>query len=609
MTVSLKKRRGTQTFIKGSDLSLRTSKMMMIVLLLIFTMFPPHPFAKEGEEHAQIGKYKEKDEVIYANLNASGTLKQMYVVNSFAVTKPGEIIDYGNYSNIRNLTDLSEIEQTGNDEIHFQAEEDFYYQGKLENQPLPWNISITYELDGQKMKPEELAGESGDLEIHIETTANETVDPMFFNYYMLQISLVFDPLMFKEIQAPESTVANEGKNKRINFTLLPEQEEFFIISTEVTDFEMEPIEITAVPANLGFDDPNTDELASEMQQLADAIAVINDGVGELNDGVFNLRGGASTLSEGSNEFQRGMNELEGSSSELIQGSKEILTAFQMIDEGIAHAPGSPDLSELEALPENMRAIASNVREMNEAISGLEQVIEQIPNHPVTKEDIDSVYKELAKNSADERYSEIVAHLEDTYWVAQEIRKISEQIPVDLAQANEQIAAILDDIADGLENALNDVSLFDDLADLQTGLIEITSAYEMFHHGLVTYTEGVHTLTTSYSELNNGINEFENGLTELENGVQQLLDGTNELHEETSDLPEQFQSEIDTFLEDFDFTGYEPISFVSSENSRVNVVQFVLQTDRIEIEEMEKETEPEEKDAKKSIWQKFLDLFR
>lgn len=583
--------------------------MILLSCLLVFTLFPTHLLAKESGENAQAGAFKEKDEVIYANLDPGGTLKNMYVVNSFAVTEPGEIIDYGKYTAIRNLTDLSEIEQTDDDTIHFQAEEDFYYQGELKDQPLPWDISITYLLDGKEMEPEQLAGESGTLDIQIETTANESVDPLFFNYYMLQISFVFDPLVFKEIQAPESTEANEGKNKRINFTVLPEQEEVFIISSEVTNLEMEPIDITAVPASIGFEDPNTDELAEEMEQLADAIATINDGVGELNDGASELHNGASTLHEGSNELGSGMNELDGSSGELIQGSEEMLTAFQMIDEVLDQAPEAPDLSELEALPENMRLIATNIREMNEAIDGLEKAIGQIPNNPVTKEDIDSIYEELTKNGADEQIIEVVGQLEATYWAAQAVKNISEQIPVDLVQANEQIASTLDDIADGLEDALSDVSLLDDLVELQTGLTEIASAYALFHNGLVTYTDGVHTLTTSYNELNNGMSEFESGLAALEDGIMQLHEGTNELHAETNDLPEEFQSEIDAFLDDFDFSDYEPISFVSSENSDVNVVQFVLQTERIEVEDVEEETEPEEKEEKKGIWERFLDLFR
>src|SRR5699024_11309126 len=46
----------------------------------------------------------------------------------------------------------------------------------LENHPLPWDIEITYLLDGEKVDPNALAGKGGSLEIQIETSANEKVD-------------------------------------------------------------------------------------------------------------------------------------------------------------------------------------------------------------------------------------------------------------------------------------------------------------------------------------------------------------------------------------------------------------------------------------------------
>src|SRR5699024_3700170 len=118
--------------------------------------------------NSETGNYASKDEVIYGKLDAKGQAQNMYVVNAFQVDEPGEFIDYGGYSNVRNLTDLSDIRQTNNNEVHFQADdEEFYYQGELKNKPLPWDLSITYALDGEKIDPDQLAGKSGNLEIQI----------------------------------------------------------------------------------------------------------------------------------------------------------------------------------------------------------------------------------------------------------------------------------------------------------------------------------------------------------------------------------------------------------------------------------------------------------
>src|SRR5699024_10890184 len=137
-----------------------------------------------------------------------------------------EIVDYGNYSDVRNLTNLSEIEQTADNDIHFQTdEEEFYFQGQLENQPLPWDISITYLLNCKEVNPDELAGRRGAFEIQLKTSVNTDVESSFFENYLLQICRTPAPLVSSDIQAPEGSGANEGKNKRIAFMVLSDQAE------------------------------------------------------------------------------------------------------------------------------------------------------------------------------------------------------------------------------------------------------------------------------------------------------------------------------------------------------------------------------------------------
>src|SRR5699024_10395646 len=266
--------------------------------------------AQKSDSKSDTGKYSTKDEVIYGNLDVNGNVKDMYVVNNFNVTEPGLLVDYGDYSHVRNLTDLSEIEQMNHDEVHFQADEtNFYYQGNLGNKPLPWNISISYIVDGEKVKPEELAGISGDLEIQITTSANENVDPTFFENYLIQISLTLDPLIFNDVQAPEGTEANEGKNKQISFMVLPDQEEELILTANVNDFKMDPIDISAVPANIAIEDPDMGNMTGDMESLSDGIRQVNSGMEELNNGITELNSGAEELSNGSTEYRNGMNEI------------------------------------------------------------------------------------------------------------------------------------------------------------------------------------------------------------------------------------------------------------------------------------------------------------
>src|SRR5690625_5244059 len=162
-------------------------------------------------------------------------------------------------------------------------------------------------------------------------------------------------------------------------------------------------------------------------------------------------------------------------------------------------------------------------------------------------------------------------------------------------------------ADGLEVYIGNLSNLDQIDEFKNGLTQLSSEYQTFHNGLISYTDGVNALAQSYKELNNGTQDLANGSADLADGISDLREGTEELADETSDLPEQFNSEIDEFMDEFDFSDFEPTSYVSDENKDVNVVQFILQTEKIEVEEADEEPVEEEED--KNIWTRFLDLFR
>src|SRR5690625_4113838 len=303
----------------------------IIIGMLVFASFPLTTFSAEDTTDEKLGKYSTKDEVIYGKLDVHGKVNNMYVVNTFHMTEPGEIVDYGDYTNIRNLTDLSAIDQLSENEVHFQAdEEEFYYQGELTRQVLPWDISIHYLLDGKEIEADDLAGQTGTLEIQITTAQNEAVDPLFFENYLMQISVSFYLTIFSNIQAPKGTEANEVKNKLVTFSVMPDTEEELIITADVVDLEMDPINLSAIPANIAIDNPDIDDMKDDMQELSDAIHEINSGVAELSDGISKLNDGTTELSSGSSEYSAGIHQLDQSSGELVDGSGEIRDALQQV---------------------------------------------------------------------------------------------------------------------------------------------------------------------------------------------------------------------------------------------------------------------------------------
>ena len=100
----------------------------------------------------------EKEEVVYVLADADGNVDRVDVVNIFG---KGDVTDYGAYSSVKmlNTTDAITLDS---DRVTFSTDKDkVYYQGTLENAQIPWNISLTYTLDGKTVTPEELAGGTG----------------------------------------------------------------------------------------------------------------------------------------------------------------------------------------------------------------------------------------------------------------------------------------------------------------------------------------------------------------------------------------------------------------------------------------------------------------
>ena len=77
-----------------------------------------------------------KEEVIYANLDASGTVTGVYAVNSFAVQAGDTVTDHGSYTAVRNMTTIDPLKHSGDTVTAAVAEDGkLYYEGTMTPPP------------------------------------------------------------------------------------------------------------------------------------------------------------------------------------------------------------------------------------------------------------------------------------------------------------------------------------------------------------------------------------------------------------------------------------------------------------------------------------------
>ena len=561
-----------------------------------------------------------KNEVVYATLGADGGVSAIYVVNQFELSQAGSVTDHGSYSAVTNLTNTEPVTKQ-DDTVTFTSDKgNFYYQGDLVSTELPWIVGITYTLDGKPIAPDTLAGQAGQMEIHITTRQNERVNALFYENYMLQIALKLDSDQCSNISAPDATIAIAGKNTSVNFTVMPKKNADVTLSATVTGFTMEGIQVSGIPLSLSMDLSETDDMISDFEKLADGIDKLNDGVGDLSDGTSKLNDGAGSLKDGSVNILDGLTQLSVNSGQLIAASEQIKAALSQISLSLSSA-GSFNPADMAALPDTLAQLATSLsgisgslKQVKEdyalAYASLAAAIDDIPDTTVSQEQLDALYAAI-----DESQHGVLDTLADAYAAGCAV-KIAYNDGKSAFDAVETTSATLAGSIDGIADTLNTMSVqigemlsgsgLDQLGELTAGLMALSDQYDSFHGGLAGSMEGMVQIADGYTAFHNGLSKFAGGVDDLDEGVHELHDGTGELRNETANLPDELQSKIDELMAEYSGDDFVPVSFVSGQNTDIGLVQFVLKCNGIVKPE---ETVAAPIETSETFWDRFTALFQ
>ena len=266
-----------------------------------------------------------KEEVIYANLDASGNVEGVYAVNIFDVPEKTVIVEHGAYTDVKNLVSREEIVKTGDDSYTVEfGPGKLYLQGNLADTALPWKFGITYALDGKQMSPEEIAGRAGHVTMHIRIFGNPDGDAFFYKNYALNATVLFDTNTCSNIMADGATIANNGAKKQLTYTILPNKVTDLCIELDTVLFEMDEISINGVRLSMDIDTDSVDmsqidDLKDALRDLTKAADALNNGAAQLYAGIQQLSSqasvvevlipGARSLMSGATEISNGINKL------------------------------------------------------------------------------------------------------------------------------------------------------------------------------------------------------------------------------------------------------------------------------------------------------------
>ena len=377
------------------------------------------------------------EEVIYARLDATGAPKEGYAVVALNVSQAGTVTHYGDYSSVVNLSDSTPISYSEGEVTLDAAAGRSYYEGTLSEVELPWNIEISYKLDGKAVAPEELGGASGQLEIAIKTSKNEAVSGGFYDNYLLQFTITLDADLCENVVVTGGTAANAGGSKTVSLMVLPGSDGDVGLTADVRDFRMDGMTIAAVPYDVADSLGDMSEVTDGLGQLVDAISQLSDGASQLSSGASQLRSGAS-------QYGSGLTELAAGSAQLTEASDKIAESLAQVGSMGGQLPsgGTVSLSSLTQLPGALRQlkagldqISSGIDELSEgysaAYTALSDAIGSIPAAGVTEEDIAALMTANPDSAA-------LASLIANYQAAQTVKGTWEQTKAAFAAVQQNL---------------------------------------------------------------------------------------------------------------------------------------------------------------------------
>lgn len=315
---------------------------------------------------------KDKSETVYAVLDAEGN-KEKVVVNEWLTNKNGakEISDTSDLKDIKNTSGNQKFTKDG-DKVTWKADgSDIHYQGTTGKQ-LPVDVAVSYYLNGEQVSAKDIAGKSGDVEIHFDYKVNrsELADGSSVTKpYTMASAVMLDNSHFTNVTVDNGKVVNDGNTSMCIGIAFPglagnlglgatgvSIPDSVVIKAHTDKFQIDGTYTAAMSGVMsdidtsatGNVESKVSQLESGLDQLVSASDKLMSGTDQLKAGIDQLNAGAGTLKSGTQELALGADQLDKSvkaggsdlSSQILTGDQ--ITAYGAQAKAAAEATAASD---------------------------------------------------------------------------------------------------------------------------------------------------------------------------------------------------------------------------------------------------------------------------
>ena len=479
-----------------------------------------------------------KDETVYSKLDVNGDSYKTIVSTHIKNTENQDLLD--------DISDLLNIENTNGDETYTQngnaftwdaKGSDIYYQGETEKE-LPIECNVKYELNGEEVSAEDIAGKSGSAKITLEYTNKEeryvTVNGKTVKMYVPFVVVAGTILKsdnISNVTISSGKVINDGSKVIIVGIAMPGLQESLGISKDdleipsnieitfdTTCFQTNSIVSYVTPKVLEKDDlsffDDLDEIYNKVNTLQSSSKQIVDGSNQLKEGVEQAYNGATTIST---EVLNSTNNLKADTSEALD--EEMLKTIKV------QAATAATLTEeqKEAIKAQATASAVLTEEQKETIKA------QATASAVLTEEQKTSIKTNAKATIDSKFTEAYKNGIGRKALANVKSEVGET-----AYDNLEASGATQIIAEtAISTAYNTaVATAQETAVATAQEVATTTATTVStavgNKAKKTFTNQV---VSQMSSLSDGLNQLASGLSQLNEGANELAEGITKFNEE------------------------------------------------------------------------------
>jgi ABC-type transporter Mla subunit MlaD len=585
------------------------------------------------------------DEAVYVNMDYYGGIEDVSVVKGCSLNGISQFQDYGDYESVTNMSTYDQPIITP-DGVQWNlgsssGTQRFYYNCKVRNDAiiLPWNIDVSYKLNGVPCQAESLAGASGLVEINIKVEPNDAAKPYYKNNMLLQVATYINTENAYSFDAPGSQLQAVGTYKAVLFAALPGESDNYTIRIGTDSFESKGITMMMIPGTL--------KQLEDIKDIKEAKDTLQDSYNAIYSSMNDVLNTMDSMSSGLSDLKTGVEGTEDARSTFSAGKDQM------------YKYGDTALEDLDATNQQLKKLIpyfktgqNMTRDISKKIDNIVDTMQQLQDPltdassslDTTHEDLESLQDML--NTLNGQIEDTLTNLGDVASVgmatpyegtqlqgeaemAQTLGENSDKIDSLLAEAaamtetTNEIISITQDLIDqtaDLDNTLD--SYNDDLIDLLGDCQTLTKLMSNSLDSSLTFLKYSKNLVqVSGDKLDNASASSLKGLTDILDKSILGLGSIPTMRNANNTIKMTLDREFDKFEKENQFLNLDAtaslVSFTSDKNPPPSSAQIILRTKEISLDSGKSgisDLEPGKTNVGfvariKNLWKKIVEIFK